>query len=164
MPVRAAQAEALDDLAAAVFEHDVERRAESVAIVRMQSRQPGACRAAKAVRRQSELQADVGFGDDAITQHTFTGVNRGVIANRISHGFGLRGPSLTVDSAQSSALVAVHLACDELRSGRSTLAVAAGINLNLLAEAAVTALSEIGAGLKQVGGTLGVLVMIPTGP
>ncbi|GAA1853523.1 type I polyketide synthase [Myceligenerans crystallogenes] len=78
-------------------------------------------------------------GAGAITQHTFTGVNRGVIANRVSHTLGLRGPSLTVDSAQSSGLVAVHLACDELRSGRSTLAVAAGVNLNLLAEAAVTA-------------------------
>ncbi|WP_318842843.1 type I polyketide synthase, partial [Myceligenerans pegani] len=78
-------------------------------------------------------------GVDAITQHTFTGVNRGVIANRISHHLGLRGPSLTVDSAQSSGLVAVHLACDELRSGGSALAVAAGVNLNLLAEAATTA-------------------------
>ncbi|MFE9905247.1 SDR family NAD(P)-dependent oxidoreductase [Streptomyces achromogenes] len=77
-------------------------------------------------------------GTDAITQHTMAGVNRGVIANRVSYHLGLHGPSLTVDSAQSSSLVAVHLACESLRSGESSLALAAGVNLNILAEHAVT--------------------------
>ncbi|MGA5899040.1 type I polyketide synthase, partial [Streptomyces venetus] len=77
-------------------------------------------------------------GTDAIGQHTMTGVNRGVIANRISYHLGLHGPSLTVDAAQSSSLVAVHLACESLRSGESTTAIAAGVNLNLLAENTVT--------------------------
>ncbi|AZQ38053.1 SDR family NAD(P)-dependent oxidoreductase [Streptomyces cyaneochromogenes] len=77
-------------------------------------------------------------GTDAITQHTMAGVNRGVIANRVSYYLGLHGPSLTVDSAQSSSLVAVHLACESLRSGESSMAVAAGVNLNVLAENAVT--------------------------
>ncbi|MDX3853668.1 type I polyketide synthase, partial [Streptomyces sp. AK02-01A] len=77
-------------------------------------------------------------GVQAITQHTMAGVNRGVIANRVSYHLGLRGPSLTVDSAQSSSLVAVHLACESLRSGESEAAVVAGVNLNILAEAAVT--------------------------
>ncbi|MFB0619443.1 type I polyketide synthase [Streptomyces sp. AGS-58] len=77
-------------------------------------------------------------GDAAVTQHTMTGVNRGVIANRVSHHLGLRGPSLTVDAAQSSSLVAVHLACESLRSGESTAALAAGVNLNLLAEHTLT--------------------------
>ncbi|MFD8965474.1 type I polyketide synthase [Streptomyces sp. NPDC059568] len=77
-------------------------------------------------------------GAQAITQHTMAGVNRGVIANRVSYHLGLRGPSLTVDSAQSSSLVAVHLACESLRSGESEAAVVAGVNLNILAESAVT--------------------------
>ncbi|MFF9915901.1 type I polyketide synthase, partial [Streptomyces sp. NPDC013457] len=77
-------------------------------------------------------------GAEAVTQHTMTGVNRSVIANRISHLLGLHGPSLTVDSAQSSSLVAVHLACESLRHGESTAAIAAGVNLNLLAENTVT--------------------------
>ncbi|MBO1414589.1 type I polyketide synthase, partial [Streptomyces sp. FH025] len=81
----------------------------------------------------------LGSGAEAITQHTITGVNRGVIANRVSYFLGLQGPSLTVDAAQSSSLVAVHLACESLRSGESALAVAAGVNLNLTAEGAVTA-------------------------
>ncbi|MFP3991525.1 beta-ketoacyl synthase N-terminal-like domain-containing protein, partial [Streptomyces sp. E11-3] len=77
-------------------------------------------------------------GTDAVTQHTMTGVNRGIIANRVSYYLGLRGPSLTVDAAQSSSLVAVHLACESLRGGESQAAVAAGVNLNLLAENVVT--------------------------
>ncbi|MFF8956261.1 type I polyketide synthase [Streptomyces sp. NPDC014894] len=77
-------------------------------------------------------------GAGAITQHTMAGVNRGVIANRVSYHFGLHGPSLTVDSAQSSSLVAVHLACESLRSGEAEAAIVAGVNLNILAEGAVT--------------------------
>ncbi|MEU7104979.1 type I polyketide synthase [Streptomyces sp. NPDC046215] len=78
------------------------------------------------------------YGTSAITQHTMAGVNRGVIANRVSYHLGLHGPSLTVDAAQSSSLVAVHLACESLRTGESAMAIAAGVNLNLLAENAVT--------------------------
>ncbi|MFD2006176.1 type I polyketide synthase, partial [Streptomyces narbonensis] len=77
-------------------------------------------------------------GEQAITQHTMAGVSRGVIANRVSYHLGLQGPSLTVDTAQSSSLVAVHLACESLRAGESTTALVAGVNLNILAESAVT--------------------------
>ncbi|WP_345023792.1 type I polyketide synthase, partial [Streptomyces sedi] len=78
------------------------------------------------------------YGAAAITQHSMAGVNRGVIANRVSYHLGLHGPSLTVDSAQSSSLVAVHLACESLRSGEAEAAIVAGVNLNILAEGAVT--------------------------
>ena len=57
-----------------------------------------------------------------LDHHSFTGISRAMIANRISYAFGLHGPSMTVDSGQSSSLVAVHLACESLRTG----AVAAG--------------------------------------
>ncbi|UFQ18674.1 MULTISPECIES: type I polyketide synthase [Streptomyces] len=73
-------------------------------------------------------------GPGAITSHTVTGLNRGVIANRVSYTLGLRGPSLAVDTAQSSSLVAVHLACESLRRGESRTALAGGVHLNLLAE------------------------------
>ena len=55
MAVGAAQPEILRDAAAAVLEHHVERRAERVAVVGMQHRQPVARRPVKAVRRQAEL-------------------------------------------------------------------------------------------------------------
>ncbi|GHB07961.1 polyketide synthase [Streptomyces termitum] len=88
-------------------------------------------------------------GEQALTQHSMTGLNRGVIANRVSYHLGLRGPSLTVDAAQSSSLVAVHLACESLRSGESATAIAAGVNLNILGESAVA--EERFGGLSPTG-------------
>ncbi|WP_435112844.1 type I polyketide synthase [Nocardiopsis synnemataformans] len=70
-------------------------------------------------------------GDGSFTQHTMTGTNRSIIANRVSYTLGLQGPSITVDTAQSSSLVAVHTACESLRRGESALAVAGGVNLIL---------------------------------
>ncbi|MBN6037097.1 type I polyketide synthase [Amycolatopsis sp. 195334CR] len=74
-----------------------------------------------------------------INQHTITGTNRGIIANRVSYALGLRGPSVAVDAAQSSSLVAVHLACESLRNGESSIALAGGVNLNLAPESTLTA-------------------------
>ncbi|GAA2063057.1 hypothetical protein GCM10009801_06650 [Streptomyces albiaxialis] len=70
-------------------------------------------------------------GGDAVSHHSLAGLSRGVIANRISYHLGLRGPSLTVDAAQSSSLVAVHMACESLLSGATGLALAGGVHLNL---------------------------------
>jgi acyl transferase domain-containing protein/NADP-dependent 3-hydroxy acid dehydrogenase YdfG len=74
-----------------------------------------------------------------ISQHTLTGLTRGIIANRISYTLGLHGPSATIDAAQSSALVAVHSAVESIRRGEATLAIAGGVNLNLVPDSAVKA-------------------------
>ena len=74
---------------------------------------------------------------DDVDHYSFAGVSRGMIANRISFAFGLRGPSVTVDSGQSSSLVAVHLACESLRTGASALAIAGGVHLNMASETAI---------------------------
>ncbi|MDN5750707.1 MAG: hypothetical protein L0H64_19720, partial [Pseudonocardia sp.] len=65
----------------------------------------------------------------AVTRHSIGGLRRGVLANRLSHALGVHGPSLTVDTAQSSSLVAVHLACAALRSGEAAVALAGGVNV-----------------------------------
>jgi acyl transferase domain-containing protein len=62
---------------------------------------------------------------------TITGLNRSILANRISYLLGLRGPSMTVDSGQSSSLVSVLLACESLWSGAATTSLAGGVQLNL---------------------------------
>ncbi|GAA2111136.1 type I polyketide synthase [Streptomyces synnematoformans] len=70
-------------------------------------------------------------GGPARTHHTFAGTRRAMLANRVSYALGCTGPSLTVDTGQSSSLVAVHLACESLRRGESTLALVGGVNLVL---------------------------------
>nr|WP_240436471.1 type I polyketide synthase [Streptomyces sporangiiformans] len=83
-------------------------------------------------------------GPEGIGHHTMTGLNRGLIANRLSYALGVTGPSLSVDSAQSSSLVAVQLACDSLRNGDCELALAGGVHLNLLASGTL-AVAHLGA-------------------
>ncbi|WP_250212631.1 type I polyketide synthase [Acrocarpospora catenulata] len=83
-------------------------------------------------------------GASGIGHHSLTGVNRSIVANRVSHFLALTGPSMAVDTGQSSSLVAVHLACESIRSGESSMALAGGVQLNLAAESAMAA-AELGA-------------------
>ncbi|MET8560105.1 SDR family NAD(P)-dependent oxidoreductase [Streptomyces flaveolus] len=53
------------------------------------------------------------------------------IANRVSHFFDLQGPSLAIDTTCSSSLVAIHMACEELRRGGGDMMIAGGVNLSL---------------------------------
>ena len=53
------------------------------------------------------------------------------IANRVSHYFDLSGPSFAVDSACSSSMTALHLACESLRKSECRMAIAGGVNLSL---------------------------------
>ncbi|WP_207945542.1 type I polyketide synthase [Actinomadura sp. 7K534] len=79
------------------------------------------------------------YGTGTITQHTATGLNRGVIANRVSYTLGLGGPSVTVDTGQSSSLVAVHMAAASVRRGESDLALAGGVNIAITPDGFIAA-------------------------
>ncbi|MFE9673016.1 amino acid adenylation domain-containing protein [Streptomyces sp. NPDC006259] len=77
------------------------------------------------------------------------GGDQNFVAARVAHHFDLHGPNLVVDSACSSALAAVQLACRSLLEGESELAVAGGVDILLderpyLEFSAVRALSPTG--------------------
>jgi mycobactin polyketide synthetase MbtC len=66
----------------------------------------------------------------AVTEHSgyrATGTALGAVAGRISHGLGLIGPSLSVDTACAASLSALHLAVAALRSGECEWALAGGV-------------------------------------
>jgi len=52
-------------------------------------------------------------------------------AGRISFTFGLVGPSVVVDTACSSAIVALNIACTSVITGASSAALSASVNLIL---------------------------------
>ena len=81
----------------------------------------------------SSLDHAYRYADDlgSIDGATMTGNTGSIAANRISYLFDLRGPSLAVDTACSSALVALHQACQSIRHGETDAALAAGISLHL---------------------------------
>ena len=60
-----------------------------------------------------------------------------VASGRIAYFLGLTGPCMTVDTACSSSLMAVHLACQSLRSKESQVAIAGGVNLILSPEVSI---------------------------
>jgi polyketide synthase 13 len=85
---------------------------------------------------------------DPRTAHPYaiTGTASSIIANRVSYFYDFRGPSVAVDTACSSALVAVHCGVQALRAGEADVVIAGGVNA--LVTPAVTI------GFDEVGGVL----------
>lgn len=57
----------------------------------------------------------------------FWGNAPSVIPSRIAYALDLKGPAVAVDTACSSALVAVHMACQALRAGEVDIALSGGV-------------------------------------
>ncbi|KAF7595519.1 hypothetical protein BBP40_005855 [Aspergillus hancockii] len=54
------------------------------------------------------------------------------MSNRISWFFDLKGPSVSLDTACSSSMVALHLGCQSLKTGESEISIIGGTNLMLI--------------------------------
>jgi len=64
-----------------------------------------------------------------ISAHTPTGSAHSIAANRISYCLNLTGPSIAMDTACSSALTAVHVACEHILAGHCKTAMAGGVTV-----------------------------------
>ncbi|KAJ5748649.1 uncharacterized protein N7511_010345 [Penicillium nucicola] len=86
----------------------------------------------------SDIGCYIGVGSDDYTDNvgsrdsnafSATGTLQAFNSGRISHYFGWSGPSLIVDTACSSAAVAIHLACKALQAKECSIAMAGGVNV-----------------------------------
>ncbi len=59
------------------------------------------------------------------------GADKDYLAPRVSYKLDLRGPSITVQTACSTSLVAVHLACQSLLDMQSDMALAGGVSVRV---------------------------------
>ena len=66
------------------------------------------------------------------------------LVNRVSYCMNLQGPSIPIDTMCSSALVAIHEACEYLRHGNGMLAIVGAVNLYL------HPLSYVGLSMAQI--------------
>ncbi|MFE3513606.1 type I polyketide synthase, partial [Streptomyces sp. NPDC059155] len=69
---------------------------------------------------------------EAVQGFLMTGNSMSVMSGRVSYALGLEGPAVTVDTACSASLVALHLAARALRAGDCSLALAGGVSVMAL--------------------------------
>jgi acyl transferase domain-containing protein/thioesterase domain-containing protein len=60
-----------------------------------------------------------------------TGNDKDFLVTRVSHLFDLKGPSVNVQTACSTSLVAAHLACQSLLAGECDMALAGGVTIEI---------------------------------
>lgn len=86
---------------------------------------------APAVYQWSNLRQNPQVADGAGELGLSVGNNPDYIATTVSYRLNLTGPAMTVHTACSTSLVAVHLACEALRSGECDMALAGGVCVEL---------------------------------
>jgi len=74
---------------------------------------------------------------DEISAHVAMGTSICSLSNRISYDFNLTGPSVTLDTACSASLTALHLACQSVWRGEADMAIAGGVNVMLRPESSI---------------------------
>jgi acyl transferase domain-containing protein/thioesterase domain-containing protein len=78
------------------------------------------------VLRNRQLMDEVGL---FLLRHT--GNDKDFLATRVSYCFDLKGPSVNVQTACSTSLVAVHLGCQSLLAGESDMVLCGGVTLEV---------------------------------
>lgn len=70
--------------------------------------------------------------DSSLGAVSMTGNLASILPSRISYILNLTGPSMLIDTACSSSMVSVHLACQDLNMGTCDVAIAGGVRVNLM--------------------------------
>ncbi len=66
---------------------------------------------------------------EGLDGYLMTGNAPSVASGRVAYSLGLEGPAVTIDTACSGSLVALHLAAHSLRQGECSLALAGGVTV-----------------------------------
>ncbi|SFO04772.1 Acyl transferase domain-containing protein [Variovorax sp. PDC80] len=72
-----------------------------------------------------------GKGEEASLQTLLNGNEKDALCTRVAYELDLQGPAVTVQTACSTSLVAVHMACQALLNHEADMALAGGVSLNL---------------------------------
>jgi acyl transferase domain-containing protein len=77
------------------------------------------------------LQWQQGLMEAGGGYHAMVASDKDFLATKASYKLDLKGPSVTIQTACSTSLVAVHLACQSLRNGECDIALAGGVSVRV---------------------------------
>ncbi|MCZ0786627.1 FkbM family methyltransferase, partial [Dickeya solani] len=80
-----------------------------------------------------DYQANLRQHDIPLDASSFMGNDSSILAARIAYFMDMKGPAMAIDTASSSSLAAVHLACESLRNGAIDMAIAGGVSIHTTA-------------------------------
>ncbi len=90
---------------------------------------PGGLRGSRTGVFAGVMYHDYGNGAGEIDGMTPIGGIGSLVSGHVAYSLGLEGPAVSVDTACSSSLVSAHMACQSLRDGDSSLALAGGVTV-----------------------------------
>ena len=71
---------------------------------------------------------------ETLSRYFMIGNGAAMASNRLSHFFDLRGSSITIDTGCSTALTALYMVCQSLRTGDSKMSVISAADLMLTSD------------------------------
>lgn len=77
------------------------------------------------------LHSHAHYAEPGRDYHTMIASDKDFLATKAAYKLNLKGPAVTIQTACSTSLVAIHMACQSLRSGECDIALAGGVSLRV---------------------------------